>query len=289
MRFEAVNGNFGKVVRDIDVTTLGDANLRELLTNLYANRFLVLKTNGLTKAHYRDFARRIGEPIPLSRDSDFPEIAHISNVQTSTKESRLGAAHWHTDQSFKKTVSSVTMLYSVHAPKIGGETKFCDMAAAYNALPESTHQEIDELVVVHRHGISVSAPKGDHKPLPPPNWDPEYTAFHPLVRRHPETNQKTLYAVTGTAQGIKGMSQSAAEDLLKSLSAHTLQSRFTTSYRHQVHDIVMWDNPTVMHSATPIDQATDPTNTRLLWRISLRGPPPLFQNQRQEQANAVNS
>ena len=281
MRIEALDGNFGNVVNEIDIPTIHDEKLRELLISLFTNRFLVLKTSGLTKAEYRDFARRIGEPIPLSRDADYPEIAHISNLESSTTKSRLGAAHWHTDQSFKKTVSSITMLYSAQAPTEGGETKFCDMAAAYEALPESTKTEIEDLVVEHRHGISVSAPKGDHKPLPPPGWDPSYTVFHPLVRRHPETGQKTLYAVTGTAQGIQGMPQREGTVLLKSLSAHVLQSQFTTSYRHQVHDIVMWDNPTVMHSATPIDQATGPSDARLLWRISLRGSCPLFRGRPQ--------
>ena len=281
MRIEALDGNFGNVVNEIDIPTIHDEKLRELLISLFTNRFLVLKTSGLTKAEYRDYARRIGEPIPLSRDADYPEIAHISNLESSTTKSRLGAAHWHTDQSFKKTVSSITMLYSTQAPTEGGETKFCDMAAAYEALPESTKTEIEDLIVEHRHGISVSAPKGDHKPLPPPGWDPKYTVFHPLVRRHPETGQKTLYAVTGTAQGIQGMPQREGTALLKSLSAHVLQSQFTTSYRHQVHDILMWDNPTVMHSATPIDQATGPNDARLLWRISLRGPCPLFRGRAQ--------
>lgn len=287
MQFEALHGNFGVVVHDIDIPTIDDEKLREVLTNLYANRFLVLKTNGLSKDEYRDFARRIGQPIPLSRDSDFPEIAHISNLETSTSKSRLGAAHWHTDQSFKKTVSSVTMLYSVTAPAAGGETKFCDMAAAYEALPESSKIAIEDLIVEHRHGVSISAPKGDHTPLPPPGWDPDYTAFHPLVREHPETGQKTLYAVTGTAQGIQGMAHSEASTLLSSLTEHVLQPQFTTSYRHQVHDIVMWDNPTVMHSATPIDQAIEPIDARLLWRISLRGSPSILRVKERTAAHAA--
>ena len=38
----------------------------------------------------------------------------------------------------------------------------------------------------------------------------------------------------------------------------------------------MWDNPTTMHSASPIGQATGPDDTRLIHRISLRGYPPMF-------------
>ena len=106
MQIDALNGNFGRAVSEIDIPTLDDEKLLEILTSLYANRFVVIKSGGLNKAEYRNFARRIGDPIPLSCDADFPEIAHISNLETSTAKSRLGAAHWHTDQSFKQTVSS---------------------------------------------------------------------------------------------------------------------------------------------------------------------------------------
>ena len=138
MRFESLAGNFGKSVRDIEVSALTDENLVKLLDCLYTNRFVAIKTQGLNKADYLAFAHRIGDPILLSKDADFPEIAHISNLQTDSAESRLGVAHWHTDQSFKTTVSSVTMLYSVQAPGLGGETKFCDMVAAYEALPRKS-------------------------------------------------------------------------------------------------------------------------------------------------------
>ena len=277
MKIVDLDGGFGKRIHDFQIGALDDNRLLELLECLYANRFVALEAGPISQSDYVAFSRQIGDPIPLSKDPDFPEIAHISNLQANSKESRLGAAHWHTDQSFRKTVSSVTMLHSLEVPEVGGETKFCDMAAAYDALPQKTKGDIENLIVEHRHGVSVSAPKGDHTPLPPKGWDQNHTVFHPLVRRHPETGRKTLYEVTGTAQGIQGMAQNDATALLKELSDHVLQPAFTTSYKHRLHDIVMWDNPTVMHSATPIGQATGPRDTRHLWRISLRGSPPVLQ------------
>lgn len=279
MRFTSLDGAFGQAVDSFDIRTLADADLVVLLQKLYANRFLVLKTEGLTKAEYVAFAKRLGDPIPLSSDPETPEIAIISNLKTNTKQSRLGAAHWHTDQSFRKTVSSATMLYSVQAPKAGGATKFCNMAAAYEALPATTKEQLDDLWVEHRHGVSVSAPKDDHVPLPPRGWDQSYTVHHPLVRFHPETRQKSLYAVTGSAQGIRGMEPSEGARLLQELTQHVLQPQFVTAYAHQLHDLVVWDNPTVMHSATPIDEAT-PGNTRVLHRISLRGSPSVLGKRR---------
>ena len=271
-----LSGNFGAEITQADVTCLPDAALKRILQCLYRQRFVVLRTAGLTKAQFVAFGRRIGDPIRLSGDPDFPEIANITNVGVDTEAERRGAAHWHTDQSFRDQVSSITMLYSVNVPVQGGETRFCDMAGAYAALPEPTKRRIEDLTVIHRHGVSVAARPGDHVPIPPKGWDQSRTVTHPLVRRHPITGQKTLYAITGTSQGIVGMDQAEAESLLNELCDHAFQDRFVARHKYRVHDLILWDNPTTMHSATPIAAATGPEDTRLLHRISLRGTPSVF-------------
>lgn len=273
---------FGVEIASVDVPQLSDDGLKELLHILYENRVVVLRTQGLTKDEYVTFARRIGEPIYLRANPDNnPEISIISNFNKNTAKEKRGAAHWHTDQSFKEEISSVTMLYSVQAPDSVlhprmGETLFCDMAAAYEALPTETKDRIEDLVVEHRHGVSVAARAGDHTPVPPQGWDQSIIVHHPLVKFHPITRQKTLYAISGTSQGIVGMDQAEAEGLLRELGDHAFQDRFITSHTHSVHDLVMWDNPTTMHCATPITAATSPQDTRLIHRISVRGTPSVF-------------
>ena len=276
VRVEPLNGSFGVEVRDSNVPCLTDADLKQILLCLYEQRFVVLRTGGLTQSQFVEFARRVGEPIRLSGDPDFPEIANMTNIGVDTKVRRLGAAHWHTDQSFRRQVSSITMLYSVQVPKQGGETKFCDMAAAYAALPASTKRRIGDLSVIHRHGVSVAARPEDHVPIPPKGWDQSATVTHPMVRRHPVTGQKTLYAIAGTSQGIVGMEQAEAESLLNELCDHAFQDRFMARHRYRVHDLILWDNPTTMHSATPMAAATGPDDTRQMHRISLRGNPSVF-------------
>ncbi|MDE0009024.1 MAG: TauD/TfdA family dioxygenase, partial [Gammaproteobacteria bacterium] len=155
-QLQPLDGNFGLVARDIDLPTLSDAGLKTLLLALYENRFVVVETGGLDRSDFVAFARRVGQPIRLSGHEEFPEVARITNMGADTLSARKGAAHWHTDQSFREELSSVTMLYSVQAPKRGGETRFCDMAAAYRALPEGRKSEIADLMVEHRHGVSIA-------------------------------------------------------------------------------------------------------------------------------------
>lgn len=275
---EKLPGPFGVQVRDVDPTALSDDDLKTLLLALYGNRLLVLRTRGLTEEAFLAFARRAGDPIRIrvGETEGYPEIATITNVGVDTAAEKRGAAHWHSDQSFKAEVSSVTMLYSVQAPEAGGETRFCDLAAAYAGLPADVRERIDDLVVEHRHGVSIVASDDDHVPVPPKGWDQSTTVHHPLVRRHPVTGEKTLYAISGTSQGIVGMPRDEAASLLRELCDHAFQDRYLSQHRHEVRDLVMWDNPTTMHSASPIPAATGPHDTRDIRRISLRGYPAFF-------------
>lgn len=276
LEFAPLPGPFGRQVDDIDVANLSDDDLAALLHELYRHRILVLRTGGLSADDYVEFAYRIGDPLKRPGVERHAEIIPITNVDIDTREEKRGAAHWHTDQSFTQPVASVTMLYSVRAPEAGGETRFCDMSAAYEALDEKTKDAIEDLMVLHRHGVSIVAQDGDHVPIPPRGWDPEKTVKHPLVRRHPITGEKTLYAITGTSQGIEGMPYAEAKALLEKLCRHAFAEPFLNAHQHAVDDILMWDNPTTMHSASPIGAATDDTNTREIRRISLRGTPSVF-------------
>lgn len=269
---------FGATVAGADIVGLGDADLRVLLEALYEYRFLAVSTSGLTRQEYVDFALRIGQPIGHEVETRDPDkvIIPITNVGVDTKIEAKGAAHWHTDQSFTERRSSVTMLYSEQAPNEGGETRFADLAAAYDALDEVMQARIEKLVVEHRHGVSISARPGDHVPIPPKNWDQSYTVRHRLVRRHPVTGRKTLYAITGTPQGILGMPLGEAAELLETLCQHTFKAPFVSEHKHVVDSFVIWDNPTTMHAAKPIGAATGPENARVIRRISLFGACPLF-------------
>ena len=255
---------------------MSDEALRQLLLGLYANRIAVLRTGGLTEDQYVHFARRVGDPLLLLPNKvEYPEIIPVDNLREDTRETKRSAAHWHTDQSFTSPLASVTMLYSVAAPSVGGETHFCDMASAYDALSERTRSEIDELEVVHRRGVSIVARPDEHAPPLLKHWDYR-TVHHPLVRRHPVTGRKTLYAISGSSQGVRGMSDADAKRLLESLCQHAFAPRFLTSHRHREEDILMWDNPTTMHKASPIGQATGTDDSRVIWRISLKGTPSVF-------------
>ena len=93
---------------------------------------------------------------------------------------------------------------------------------------------------------------------------------HPLVRPHPVTGRKALYAVSGSSYGIVGMPDDEAVALLDELAAHATQPKYVLRFSYGVGDLVIWDNASLLHSATLID----PEHARTLWRITVKEPAP---------------
>ena len=86
-------GTFGEHAADVDLTALSDDSLKQLLMALYENHILAIETDGLATRDYVSFTQRLGEPITLSRDAEFPEIQKLTNVEVGMIKDKNGAAH----------------------------------------------------------------------------------------------------------------------------------------------------------------------------------------------------
>ncbi len=273
---------FGAEVRGVDLAAgAGDALMRLLTGALYEHRVIVIRDQSLDEESYLGFGRQWGEPIPHVLDhmrmAGYPELMTVGNTEKRDEDAKIrnGAALWHTDQSYEKVPASATMLYSIVAPEHGGETQFCDMAAAYDNLDEAVKRRIDGLRVAHKYGRSKR--RKDESPANPIVNDEQDSrvpaVWHPLVMRHPVTGRKALYALGQSAYAIEGMANGEAEALIEELKDRALEERHIYRHKYAAGDLAVWDTLQTMHAATPIGVATRKADSRLLWRISVRGRP----------------
>ena len=253
-----------------------------ILQTFYEHQVLVIPQQTLSPNRFVEFSRIFGRPQPhiLShlRFPEHPEILYLSNVFKNGKPTGVydGAAYWHTDMSYEAEPGSATMVYSLQAPAVGGETRFTNMYRAYETLPEATQRCIDNLTVLHHYGNRQDLNENSRtsaSPLTAEQQQQVKNVFHPLVLRHPNTGRKALYAVSGSSFGIVGMVDAEARTLLDELKEHATGTEFVYSHRYRVGDVVIWDNLSTMHSATLIGPATGPEDTRLLYRISVKREP----------------
>ncbi len=241
----------------------------------FASQVLVFRAQKFTPTTYLDFAKKFGRPEPHVIDQfhhpEHADILILSNVKKNGEPTGLADAgtYFHTDYSYLDVPARATMLYSIQVPKKGGDTLFADQYAAYEGLPSAMKKRIEGLIGLHHYGnrddedkssrtvASVLSDEQEKKM----NW-----VRHPLAHRHPVTGRLALYSVSGSSFGIEGMPQDEAIDLLDELKRHATQQKYRLSLKYGVGDVVIWDNGSLLHSAT----LTDPDDPRTLWRITIK-------------------
>jgi len=276
--FSPLSARFGAEARGVDVSRpLSEAAFAELEAAFFRAQVLVLPQQSLTPAQYVAFARRFGPPEPHVIDQfhhpDDPNILILSNRRRDGQPVGLADAgtYFHTDYSYLQVPARATLLYSIEVPKAGGDTLFANQYAAYDDLSAAMRQRIDDLVAIHHYGnrnVDSETSRVAASPLTAEQKAKMPLITHPIVRTHPVTGRKALYAVSGSSYRIVAMPDAEAVALLDELAAHATQPKYVYRLSYRVGDLVMWDNASLLHSAT----LTDPDDPRTLWRITVKEP-----------------
>ena len=258
--------SFGVEIGNVDLTApLDEATFAEIKQVLIEKQVAVISGVPTDVKVLVDFGHRFGtfRPHILSQyhHPEAHEVAVISNnpeTGLARTTSRPAGSFWHADLTYEKRPCDVSFLYSVEVPDQGGDTRFANMIAAYEALPDALREKVDGLTAIHRYGgrkpsASIVGLSEEQKTAHP---DVE----HPVVRIIPETGLKSLYVSPAYTVGIVGYSEEDSDSLLQELYDYALKPEF--QYRHKWRDrqIVFFDNRTTMHSATP-DYAPDAKRT----------------------------
>lgn len=269
MRLRQLTGGFGAEADAIP----GD--FREVWEAFFASQVLVFRNQKLDPAQFLRFARQFGKPEPHVIDQfhhpEHADILILSNVVKDGRPAGLADAgtYFHTDYSYLEVPARATLLYSIEVPKKGGDTLFADQYAAYEGLSVSMKTRIEDLVALHHYGNRDDLDKHSRtvaSVLSEAQEGKMAWVRHPLVRRHPVTGRKALYAVSGSSFGIDGMPQGEALALLDELKRHATQEKYQLRLKYGVGDVVIWDNASLLHSAT----LTEPDDPRTLWRITTK-------------------
>ncbi len=252
-----------------------EAPFKEIWDAFFAGQVLVLRGQRLTPSEVLAFARQFGRPEPHVIDQfhhpEHADILILSNVQKNGEPIGLADAgtYFHTDYSYLDVPARCTMLYSIQVPKIGGDTLFADQYSAYDELPEKMKRRADGLIALHHYGNRDDQDQGSRTVASVLSGDQEKKMAwvrHPVVRQHPVTGRKALYSVSGSSFGIEGMPHDEAVDLLDELKRHSTSEKYQLRLKYGAGDVVIWDNASLLHSAT----LTDPADPRTLWRITVK-------------------
>lgn len=256
-------GAMGCEIENLDLRFLDDDHFFTIESALHEHLVVILPRQTIGPKSFLGLARRFGEPEP-SVINQFhhavdPNILILSNRQNENGEPTGlsdGGTDFHTDCSYLPIPARCALLYAQEIPKGDGGTTFADQRRAYEDLPDSKKSEIDVLVACHHHGDRDNLEQKANM-----TW-----VRHPVVRMHPHTKRRSLYAVSGSSFGIEGMGDNEGRALLDDLKQHSTQEKYRTLPTYKPGDVVIWDSCSLLHSAPLVD----PEGPRTLWSITVK-------------------
>jgi len=264
MEIRPLSDALGAEVIRVDVRNLSDGEFAAIHKAHLDYGVIVLRDQHMTPDDHIAFSKRFGPLVCQVLDQySLPghrEILVLTNKRENGKPLGLpdGGRRWHTDMSYNDEPPLGSLLYGLEVPPEGGQTKFANMYAAYEALSDAMKERIAGLRAIHdykRHYKKADAASGGKRAtLREDQVDSLKPAVHPVVRTHPETGRKALYIDEGHTIGIEGMDDAEAGPLLAELCAHAIRPEFVYAHDWRQYDLVFWDNRCLLHQAQPYDQ-----------------------------------
>ncbi|MDR7272639.1 taurine dioxygenase [Pelomonas saccharophila] len=252
-------GSFAAEVLGLDLSRpLADEDFRRIHRAHLDHHVLVFRDQRITPEQQIEFSRRFGaleiHVLHQFHLQDHPEILIVSNIVENGQPVGLGDAgyFWHSDLSYKEKPSLGSLLLAQELPSEGGDTLFADQHAAWNALPPALQSRVRDLQAEHSY-LAKYEELRERSPWRPKLSDEQIAqvrpAVQPVVRTHPETGRLGLFVSEHFTTRIVGLPEAESRALLEELYRYATLPQLQYRHRWRPHDMVFWDNRSVMHLA----------------------------------------
>jgi taurine dioxygenase len=275
-----IAGTFAAEIDGVDLSDDHDAAaIDDIKQALLAHSIIVFRDQELSNQEHVRFSQKFGaseiHTVSQYLLPDYPEIIVLANRgENGTKPIANGGAYWHSDISYKAKPAMGSILYGIEVPPVGGDTLYCDMYAAYEALSDGMKERLADVLAEHSYAERFAkqrdadeAIRDDRFGLSDDQVAEVPAVAHPIVRTHPETGRKALYINAGFTRAVIGVDEAEGKALLDELNAHATQDRFIYRHKWRAGDAVFWDNRCTMHRATEYDLSHD----RQMHRTTIQG------------------
>jgi len=268
-----LSGALGAEILGIDLAhDFGDETVAAIRAAWLEHLVIFFRQQTLSPAQFLKLASRFGEPVeyPFVKGLEgFPQITPV--IKLEHEKINFGGL-WHSDTAYLERPPMATMLIARETPPRGGDTLFANMYLAYETLSDGMRRMLDGLTIVNSSAkADVTKTREDRvRDSAKNDARQEYVAEHPVVRTHPETGRKALYANGGHALRFRDMTVEESAPLLSYLFSHATRPEFTCRFRWEEGSIALWDNRCTQHN--PVNDYHG--FRRVMHRVTLKGDVP---------------
>ena len=265
----------GARIEGIDLTQdLSNHQIAELRQLWLEHKVIAFPNQALSPEDLERVAQYFGD---IGEDPFFGHIDGYPNIcaiqRDADEKTSIFAEIFHTDWSFMDIPPAGTALFGITIPPHGGDTLFADQVKAHEEMPDDLRARVEGLTAIHSAAFGY-APDGAYGSSDQesgrsmqikPSEKARETCAHPLVREHHETGTKALFSSAAYIQRFEDMSAEDSQALLMELYVHQTQEKFQYRHRWEKDMLVIWDNRSLLHSATGGFDGYD----RLLHRVTI--------------------
>lgn len=180
---------------------------------------------------------------------------------------------WHTDHAYDEIPALGSILHAIETPPFGGDTAFCSMGAAYDALTPGFKGVLEGQNAWHlsRHVFGQSYAETDAASTGRIGNASKATqdALHLIVIKHPMSGRKGHFINPQFTTQIDGLSKPKFDAILNVIYTQCQKPEFQCRVRWQAGDVTMWGNRATCHKA--INDYCG--HRRYMHRVTIEGSP----------------
>ncbi|MPY71765.1 MAG: taurine dioxygenase [Alphaproteobacteria bacterium] len=248
---EPIGPTIGAEIHGLDLREeISEAAFAAFEAAVIEHKVVYARDQHIDTAQHVALGKRFGEleVHPFRPEGAFPEIMVLDNHKDNPV---LSTDVWHSDTTFRECPTRYSILRCLEIPKVGGDTLWADMTAAYDGLSDTMKAFIDPLFAVHDfknfRALYTSSEEDRAKLARMEKLYPNPT--HPVVRTHPVSGRRAIYVNPQFTLRIEGLNADESDSLLKLLYEQAHVPEYQFRLRWKPGTIVFWDNRSTQHYA----------------------------------------
>jgi len=250
-RVERLGAKLGAEIIGLDLKEpMSPQTFSALEAALIEHKVVMMRDQHLTTAQHVAMSRMFGEleVHPMRPQGEFPEILVLDNHKDNPV---LSTDVWHSDTTFRKNPTKYTILRCQIMPKLGGDTLWADMEAAYEGLSDTFKKMIEGLRAVHDfQNFRVLFKNTDEDRSRLRKMEEMFpNPSHPVVRTHPASGRKSIYVNPQFTLRVEGLEPAESRAILDVLFVQAQIPEYQFRLRWEPGMIVFWDNRSTQHYA----------------------------------------
>ena len=250
-KVEAITPSIGAEISGVSLNKdLNSATVEKIYSALIKHQVIFFRDQDISPETHLKLAESLGDIDP-----GHPVYPHVEGYQSivllkNDAHTRPDTNDWHKDLTFKANPPFASILHGVSVPRVGGDTLWASMSAAYESLSDGWKEHLEGLEAIHDMGTFRNDYYKDGGIESVNNALKKVgSAVHKVVETHPISGLKYINVNQSFTRNIVNESQGKSDHVLQFLFLLIAKPEFQVRFHWENNSIAIWDNRITQHYA----------------------------------------